>query len=50
MTRRRIRALLIDLSGTLHVGAEPIAGAANAIQRLRDHHIPFRFWLVLFLV
>ncbi|KIM32118.1 hypothetical protein M408DRAFT_14632 [Serendipita vermifera MAFF 305830] len=40
---RRIRALLIDLSGTLHVGADPIAGAARAIQRLRDHKIPFRF-------
>jgi ribonucleotide monophosphatase NagD (HAD superfamily) len=44
MSRSRIRALLIDLSGTLHVGAEPIAGAAEAIQKLRDHGVPFRFW------
>ncbi|KAI0066949.1 hypothetical protein BV25DRAFT_1795619 [Artomyces pyxidatus] len=43
MTRPAIRAVLIDLSGTLHVGAKPTDGAARALQRLRDARVPFRF-------
>jgi hypothetical protein len=54
--RPRIRALLIDLSGTLHVGSTPTPGAVKALSRLRQHgnatgapnqdygtSIPFRF-------
>ncbi|CCA69985.1 hypothetical protein PIIN_03925 [Serendipita indica DSM 11827] len=40
---RKVRALLIDLSGTLHVGSEPIKGAVRAIERLREANVPFRF-------
>ncbi|KAG8792267.1 hypothetical protein FRC19_004595 [Serendipita sp. 401] len=40
---RNIKALLIDLSGTLHVGSEPIKGAVAAIQKLRQAKVPFRF-------
>lgn len=39
----RAKALLIDLSGTLHVGSTPTQGAVRALQRLRDAQIPFRF-------
>ena len=38
-----IRALLIDLSGTLHIGSDPTPSAVKALQRLRDAGIPFRF-------
>ncbi|KAL1732915.1 HAD-like domain-containing protein [Schizophyllum commune] len=38
-----IRALLIDLSGTLHIGSNPTPSAVKALQRLRDAGIPFRF-------
>ncbi|KAI0254596.1 HAD-like domain-containing protein [Lactifluus subvellereus] len=41
--RPAIRALLIDLSGTIHVATQPIPGAPHAIQRLRASSIPFRF-------
>jgi hypothetical protein len=40
----RLRALLCDLSGTLHVGDVPTPGASAAIQKLRDRGIPIR-WL-----
>ena len=38
-----IRALLIDLSGNIHVGSTPTHGAVQALQRLRESGIPFRF-------
>ena len=38
-----IRALLIDLSGTVHVATQPTPRSPEAIQRLRDSSIPFRF-------
>ncbi|KAF9907293.1 Haloacid dehalogenase-like hydrolase domain-containing protein 2 [Lobosporangium transversale] len=38
-----IRGVLIDVSGTVHVGDKAIPGAANALDRLRDSGIPFRF-------
>lgn len=38
-----IRGLLIDLSGTLHIGTNPTPSAVKALQRLRDAKIPFRF-------
>ncbi|KAI9465869.1 HAD-like domain-containing protein [Lactarius psammicola] len=41
--RPAIRALLIDLSGTVHVAAQPTPGSPDAIQRLRASSIPFRF-------
>ncbi|KAI0319842.1 HAD-like domain-containing protein [Amylostereum chailletii] len=43
MTRPPIRALLIDLSGTLHVGTTPTPAAVHALARLRASQIPFRF-------
>ncbi|KAH9177619.1 HAD-like domain-containing protein [Lactarius sanguifluus] len=41
--RPAIRALLIDLSGTVHIAAQPTPGSPDAIQRLRASSIPFRF-------
>ncbi|KIY44847.1 hypothetical protein FISHEDRAFT_50551 [Fistulina hepatica ATCC 64428] len=41
-TRPNIRGLLVDLSGTLHVGRSPIPGAVDALQRLRDAGVPIR--------
>ncbi|ORX62150.1 Haloacid dehalogenase-like hydrolase domain-containing protein 2 [Hesseltinella vesiculosa] len=38
-----VKALLIDLSGTIHIDAKVIPGAILAIERLRAHNIPFRF-------
>lgn len=36
--RPPIQALLIDLSGTLHVGSTPIPGAVEALSRLRQYN------------
>jgi ribonucleotide monophosphatase NagD (HAD superfamily) len=33
----RLTAVLVDLSGTLHVGSSPLPGAVQALQRLRQH-------------
>ncbi|KAH9965233.1 HAD-like domain-containing protein, partial [Russula dissimulans] len=41
--RPAIKALLIDLSGTIHTASQPIATSPRAIQRLRASTIPFRF-------
>jgi hypothetical protein len=41
--RPAIRGILIDLSGTIHVGTQPIPGSIRVIQRLRASSIPFRF-------
>jgi len=41
--RPPLRALLIDLSGTLHVGDTPTPGAARALARLRAAGLPIRF-------
>lgn len=38
-----IRGVLIDLSGTVHLGNQLLPGAANAIQRLRDSGRKVRF-------
>ncbi|KAI7869598.1 haloacid dehalogenase-like hydrolase domain-containing 2 [Mucor mucedo] len=38
-----IRAVLIDLSGTIHIDNKVIPGAIEAIQRLKKSNIPFRF-------
>ncbi len=42
-SRPPIRALLIDLSGTLHVGKTPTPGAVAALSRLRRNNHAFRF-------
>ncbi|KAK4048317.1 hypothetical protein OIV83_004839 [Microbotryomycetes sp. JL201] len=39
----RLKALMIDLSGTLHVGDEPTRDAARAIDALRHRQIALRF-------
>lgn len=41
-SRRPIRAVLLDLSGTLHIGDTPIPGAVEAVQKLQSH-LPVRF-------
>ncbi|CAE6347325.1 unnamed protein product [Rhizoctonia solani] len=38
-----VRALLIDLSGTLHIGKDALPGAVNALRRVRQEGIPVRF-------
>ncbi|KAF8948056.1 hypothetical protein BGZ47_006729 [Haplosporangium gracile] len=38
-----IRGVLIDVSGTVHVGDKVIPGAVQALDRLRASGIPFRF-------
>ena len=38
-----VRALLIDLDGVLYVEEELIAGAAQAVRRLRERGLPLRF-------
>jgi len=44
MTQRpAIKALLIDLSGTVHTATRPIANSPDAIRRLRASPLPFRF-------
>ncbi|WWC87800.1 TIGR01458 family HAD hydrolase [Kwoniella dendrophila CBS 6074] len=39
----KLKALLIDLNGTLHLGSEPTKGAVQAIEKLRKAKIPFIF-------
>jgi ribonucleotide monophosphatase NagD (HAD superfamily) len=39
-----VRALLIDISGTLHVGAKPTPDAGSALRRLQASGIPYRFY------
>ncbi|EIN04251.1 hypothetical protein PUNSTDRAFT_55578 [Punctularia strigosozonata HHB-11173 SS5] len=43
VSRPAIRAVLIDLSGTLHIGTSALPGAVAALQRLREARVPFRF-------
>jgi HAD superfamily hydrolase (TIGR01458 family) len=38
-----VEALLIDLDGVLYVEEAPIAGAVEAVERLRDHGLALRF-------
>ncbi|CDZ97963.1 Predicted sugar phosphatase (HAD superfamily) [Phaffia rhodozyma] len=42
-TTGKLSALLIDLSGTLHIADKPTPRAAEAIQKLRSAKIPIRF-------
>lgn len=43
MPSSQIRAVLIDLSGTLHVGDKPIAGAVDACRRLQSLGVPVKY-------
>lgn len=43
MVRPKLRALLIDLSGTLHIGDQATPGAAEALRRARDAGLAIRF-------
>ncbi|KIK41473.1 hypothetical protein CY34DRAFT_24356 [Suillus luteus UH-Slu-Lm8-n1] len=43
MARPKIRALLIDISGTLMLGSAPTQRAVQALATLRRHGFPFRF-------
>lgn len=43
MSSRPIRAILIDLSGTLHIESTPLPGAIQALRILRASGVPFRF-------
>ena len=38
-----IKGVLLDLSGTVHIGPDLIPGAAQAVARLREAGIPLRF-------
>ncbi|KAG2222542.1 hypothetical protein INT45_002673 [Circinella minor] len=38
-----VKALLIDLSGTIHIDSKAIPGAVEAIHKLRASKVPFRF-------
>jgi len=40
--RPPIAALLIDISGNLHVGSTPTPNAVNAFHRLQKSQVPFR--------
>ncbi|WVQ74561.1 TIGR01458 family HAD hydrolase [Cryptococcus sp. DSM 104548] len=39
----KLKALLIDLNGTLHIGSDPTPSAVQALARLRKARIPFIF-------
>ncbi|KAE8539718.1 TIGR01458 family HAD hydrolase [Cryptococcus gattii VGV] len=39
----KLKALLIDLNGTLHIGSESTPSAVRSIERLRSARIPFIF-------
>ncbi|CAO3681112.1 unnamed protein product [Umbelopsis ramanniana] len=43
MKRDIVKGLLIDLSGTLHIDKKEIPGAVDAIRKLRESGLPFRF-------
>ena len=43
MSLSSIRALLVDLSGTIHVENEIIPGAVEAVKKLRDAKVPLKF-------
>ena len=40
----KLKAILIDLNGTLHVGHDATPKAVQAMQRLRRAGIPCVFW------
>jgi len=38
-----IRGILIDLSGVIYIGGDPVAGAVEALSRIRGSGLPVRF-------
>ena len=38
-----VRGLLVDLSGTVHVGDVAVQGAVDAVKRLKDAGVPVKF-------
>lgn len=42
-TNTMIKGVLLDLSGVLYVGDEPLPGAHEAIRRIDDAGLPTRF-------
>ncbi|HEY8006711.1 MAG TPA: TIGR01458 family HAD-type hydrolase [Methylocella sp.] len=38
-----VQGVLIDLDGVVYVGNEPLPGSLNAIRRLRELRVPFKF-------
>jgi HAD superfamily hydrolase (TIGR01458 family) len=38
-----VKGVLLDLSGVLYVGDEPVPGASKALDRLRDSGLPIRY-------
>lgn len=38
-----VKGMLFDLDGVLYVGSQPISGAIDAVQRIRNSHIKCRF-------
>ncbi|KAM3581490.1 hypothetical protein VKS41_006317 [Umbelopsis sp. WA50703] len=43
MRREIVKGLLIDLSGTIHIDKKEIPGAVEAIRKLRESGLPYRF-------
>ncbi|KAH8828083.1 HAD-like domain-containing protein [Flagelloscypha sp. PMI_526] len=43
MARPFFRAILLDLSGTIHIGATPTPSSISALRALRASGVPFRF-------
>ena len=39
----KVEGLLLDLDGVVHVGDAPLPGALEAVARLREAKLPFRF-------
>ncbi|RKP14155.1 HAD-like domain-containing protein [Piptocephalis cylindrospora] len=39
----RVAGVLVDLSGTVHIGGKVVGGAIEAVEQLRQANIPFRF-------
>jgi hypothetical protein len=44
LRKLKLRALLIDLNGTLHVGSTPTPRAVEALRKLRQSRMPLLFW------
>jgi HAD superfamily hydrolase (TIGR01458 family) len=43
MMAERIEGILIDVDGVLHIGDQPIAGAAEAVGRLQESGLPIHY-------
>lgn len=43
MALKQLRAVLVDLSGTIHIDDKVVSGAVDAVQRLKDSHLKVKF-------